>query len=678
MDNDGISNNSLKKPVVLREYEFFGGSIRVKISVKNTSSIAILDTALDLDIDDKVLHFERFEPEYPEKKGKLILGNIKPNTDRTISLYLDPLICAKEGTDVNCRVDFSYASGKPDSVHMESLKISVVCPVFHTEDHINIGRLKELRDGLAFHDSKVYTIQKRIETPEILGTCRDVILLHDVRHIKTFKTVDDKTHEAWYYGKTKITKRDLVIKCSIVQDTGSIEVFAAGETPADITGLLAEIGRNLAREFEKLGKIQPVFNIHIKDSIIQRSNLLSFCDLDGNCGGDVVIEDSVVQRSNIASGNEVKLREERQEEEILQEQREKERLEEAWKETERKAREALAEKERQDELRKQEAQRAEQAKAERERTKEEVERFHRYQEKKENERKARDIWDNSTKTIKIKPAHFEKGGFLGLKTKKVEIENEIEVRNNSIGMKFTHVPAGEFMMGSPDDEKGRWADESPVHKVNISKPFYLGTYPVTQREWKAVMGDNPSNFKGDELPVEKVSWYDVQNFIKKLNEKEGVDKYRLPSEAEWEYACRARTTTRYSFGADEGKLGEYAWYVENSGSRPPNKGDFDGYDKDDLFSDKWNGNTHPVGQKKPNPWGFYDMHGNVWEWVQDGWCGDYKGANILFLAGSLQARVNRGGCWHDSAKYCRSARRANCDIPGVRDLGLGFRLLREM
>ena len=557
MDNDGISNNSLKKPVVLREYEFFGGSIRVKISVKNTSSIAILDTALDLDIDDKVLHFERFEPEYPEKKGKLILGNIKPNTDRTISLYLDPLICAKEGTDVNCRVDFSYADGRPDSVHMESLKISVVCPVFHTGDYINIGRLKELRDGLAFHDSKVYTIQKRIETPEILGTCRDVILLHDVRHIKTLKTVDDKTHEAWYYGKTKVTKRDLVIKCSIVQDTGSIEVFAAGENPADITGLLAEIGRNLAREFEKLGKIQPVFNVHIKDSIIQRSNLLSFCDMDGTCGGDVVIEDSVVKRSNIASGNEVKLREERQEEEERRAQAELER--------------------------------------------------------------------------------------------KVKEEKERAAQKNSIGMKFTHIPAGEFMMGSDE-----YSNEQPVHKVKISKPFYLGTYPVTQREWRAVMGENPSRFKGDDLPVEQVSWNDVQEFIKKLNQKEGADKYRLPSEAEWEYACRAGTTTQYSFGDDEGKLGEYAWYSHNSGSK-----------------------THPVGQKKPNPWGLYDMHGNVWEWVQDWYHSDYKGAPSDGSAwesedGSL--RVLRGGSWLKDAWICRSADRGNLN-PGARNYGLGFRLL---
>ncbi len=142
-----------------------------------------------------------------------------------------------------------------------------------------------------------------------MGKCRDVMLLHDVRHIKTFKTTDEKTYEAWYYGKTKVTKKDLVIKCCLRRDTESIEVFAAGNDPADITGLLAEIGRNLAKEFERLGKVQPVFNITIKDSIIQRSNLLSFCDMDETCGGDVVIEDSVVQRANIGAGNEAAQRE---------------------------------------------------------------------------------------------------------------------------------------------------------------------------------------------------------------------------------------------------------------------------------------------------------------------------------------------------------------------------------
>ena len=112
--------------------------------------------------------------------------------------------------------------------------------------------------------------------------------------------------------------------------------------------------------------------------------------------------------------------------------------------------------------------------------------------------------------------------------------------------------------------EGRYSDEGPVHHVTIENPFYMGRYEVTQEQWRTVMGDNPSRFKSDNLPVECVSWDDVQDFIRKLNRKEGTDKYRLPSEAEWEYACRAGTTTRYSFGDGESKLGDYAWYRDNS------------------------------------------------------------------------------------------------------------------
>ncbi len=222
---------------------------------------------------------------------------------------------------------------------------------------------------------------------------------------------------------------------------------------------------------------------------------------------------------------------------------------------------------------------------------------------------------------------------------------------NSIGMKFVLIQTGEFMMGS--DEYNR---EKPVHKVTISKPFYLGIYPVTQKEWKAIMEDNPSYFKGDNLPVEQVSWNDVQEFIKKLNEKEGANKYRLPTEAEWEYAARAGTTTRYSFGDDESNLGDYAWYISNSGRK-----------------------THEVGQKKSNPWGLYDMHGNVWEWVQDNWHVDdnYNSAPTDGSAWESSGSfiVFRGGGWYGDAGDSRSAFRG-INGAGDRISYLGFRLMR--
>ncbi|RZN40296.1 MAG: formylglycine-generating enzyme family protein [Methanosarcinales archaeon] len=255
-----------------------------------------------------------------------------------------------------------------------------------------------------------------------------------------------------------------------------------------------------------------------------------------------------------------------------------------------------------------------------------------------------------------------------------------ETITNSIGMEFVLIPAGEFEMGSPSDEEGMWDNEGPVHRVTIRKAFYMGRYEVTQEQWREVMGATSrvssvttsflqvlyfaldfmagdlSRFKGDNRPVERVSWDDVQEFIRKLNEKEGTDKYRLPSEAEWEYACRAGTTTRYSFGDSESKLGDYAWYRDNSGDK-----------------------THLVGQKKPNPYGLYDMHGNVWELVQDEWHSGYNGMptdGSAWESGSGANRVGRGGDWSISARFCRSACR-NYGDPGIRDRSVGFRLLEE-
>jgi formylglycine-generating enzyme required for sulfatase activity len=259
------------------------------------------------------------------------------------------------------------------------------------------------------------------------------------------------------------------------------------------------------------------------------------------------------------------------------------------------------------------------------------------------------VWFDNVKVYRGDyPSHELNGGLNG-----VPDGNTI---TNTIGMEFVPIPPGEFEMGSPSDEEGRWSAEGPVHHVNIGKAFYMGRYEVTQKQWRAIMGDNPSRFTGDDLPVEQVSWYEVREFIKKLNEKESTDKYRLPSEAEWVYACRAGTTTRYSFGGDESNLGEYAWYDDNSGDK-----------------------THPIGQKQPNSLGLYDMHGNVWEWVQDIWHSNYNGAptdGSAWESGDGTFRVFRGGGWSFLAANCRSAIRFFID-PGGRSSYLGFRLLRE-
>lgn len=221
---------------------------------------------------------------------------------------------------------------------------------------------------------------------------------------------------------------------------------------------------------------------------------------------------------------------------------------------------------------------------------------------------------------------------------------------NSIGMEMMFIPSGTFKMGSNESD-----DEKPIHEVTITRPFYLGKYEVTQKQWQGVMGTNPSNFKGDNRPVENVSWNDVQEFIKKLNQKEGGNKYRLPTEAEWEYAARAGSTTKWSFGDSEIRLVEYAWYDTNSG-----------------------GETHPVGQKKPNAWGLYDVHGNVWEWCNDWYNSSYyqnSPRNDPSGPGSGSNRVFRGGSWDYVAPNTRAADRYYAD-PSRRYGGVGFRLLR--
>ncbi|GHU03936.1 hypothetical protein FACS1894158_03300 [Betaproteobacteria bacterium] len=209
---------------------------------------------------------------------------------------------------------------------------------------------------------------------------------------------------------------------------------------------------------------------------------------------------------------------------------------------------------------------------------------------------------------------------------------------NSLGMEFILIPAGSFMMGSDGD-----SDEKPQHSVTISQPFYLGKYQVTQAQWKAVTGNNPSRFKGERNPVEEVSWKDVQKFIQRLEAKEGTNKYRLPTEAEWEYAARAGTT---SVRDDDD---EFAWYGGNSG-------------------------THPVGQKKSNPQGLYDMHGNVWEWVNDLY-GAYPNAvsEPRVPSTCTNHRVVRGGSWSSDAGLLRSGIRCHCG-PDFQCGIVGFRL----
>jgi formylglycine-generating enzyme required for sulfatase activity len=228
---------------------------------------------------------------------------------------------------------------------------------------------------------------------------------------------------------------------------------------------------------------------------------------------------------------------------------------------------------------------------------------------------------------------------------------------NSLGMEFVLIPAGQFSHRWTEKTKNDFDEESTQayrRVVTISKPFYLGKYEVTQEQWVAVMGagSNHAVFKGRNNPVENVSWEEVQVFIRKLNEKEGGNKYRLPTEAEWEHAARAGSTAEWFFGNDPAELGQYAWFSGNSGN-----------------------STHPVGEKKPNPWGLYDIYGNVWDFVAD-WFEKYKAGTVTDPAGptsSAAGRVYRGGAWHYSPDFCRSSVRGNISSD-LRHSCIGFRL----
>jgi len=239
------------------------------------------------------------------------------------------------------------------------------------------------------------------------------------------------------------------------------------------------------------------------------------------------------------------------------------------------------------------------------------------------------------------------------------------------GLNFVVVPAGSFSMGSTDGD----SDEQPVRPVTISRAFLMCETECTQSAWKQVMGSNPSNFSSgnsDRRPVEQVSWDDVKSWLRKAG-----DQLRLPSEAEWEYACRAGGQTDYCFGQDERQLGEYGWYFLNSGSRQlPSGTEWDG----SKVLGEWGCQSHSVGGKKPNAFGLYDMHGNVWEWCEDKWHDSYSGAprdGTSWLSGGTSFRVARGGSWFGTACHCRSALRLRF-TPDFRYLLLGFRPARSL
>lgn len=225
---------------------------------------------------------------------------------------------------------------------------------------------------------------------------------------------------------------------------------------------------------------------------------------------------------------------------------------------------------------------------------------------------------------------------------------------NKLGMKFTLILPGTFLMGTEEGEKAE-EDERPSHQVTISRPFYMGVYVVTQAEWKGVMGSEPWKGmpkvrEGDNYPATHVSWFDARKFLTGLNQVDAENTYLLPNEQEWEYAARAGTSTKFSFGDEDRDLDSYGWYRDNT---------IDGEEY-----------AHPVGQKKPNPWGLFDMHGNVWEWMDDWYHGSYAARPKLTPA----EKVLRGGGWDYQAYGARSAFR-NSQPPNRSLNVIGIRLI---
>ncbi len=252
----------------------------------------------------------------------------------------------------------------------------------------------------------------------------------------------------------------------------------------------------------------------------------------------------------------------------------------------------------------------------------------------------------------------------------VQAKQPEKILVNSIGIKFLLIPAGKFMMGSPKEDQNAKPQEVPQHEVTITKSFYLSETEITQSQWDKVMGadswkknssyrDEGPYGEGLDHPVYYISFNDIVKFLKKMKEIEPSRNYRLPTEAEWEYAARAGSTSAYYFGDDASKLDSYAWFLENA-----------------------NKTTNPVAQKEPNAWGLYDMYGNVWEWVNDfdadGEDGYSAGPRVDPLGQKEgESRRKRGGSWWKTPDYLRSAARGG-QHPDSREDDLGFRLLLEL
>ena len=240
-------------------------------------------------------------------------------------------------------------------------------------------------------------------------------------------------------------------------------------------------------------------------------------------------------------------------------------------------------------------------------------------------------------------------------------QQKIEHLGNDIKLEIVYIPGGSFLMGSPTEEVGRYSDEGPQHRVTL-QPFYMSKYPITQEQYEVIMGNNPSRFIGEKRPVEKVSWQDATKFCQRLSRKMGRD-YRLPRESQWEYACRAGTTTPFNFGK----------------TITPELVNYNGkYPYGNAPKGKYRQQTTDVGIFPPNAFGLYDMYGNVWEWCAEEWDDNYDGASRdgnVRLDRSQEPPRLRGGSWFSSSNACRSTYRLNIGRRDIHSFNIGFRVV---
>ncbi|KAF5418083.1 MAG: Formylglycine-generating enzyme, required for sulfatase activity, contains SUMF1/FGE domain [Candidatus Methanocomedens sp.] len=675
---------------IIRGYEVLpDNNVRFGIRVINNSKFLIVDVDVILDYSESLFKLD----------GDTIqnLGIINPTVPHTAEFILKPLGCIHR-EEIAATVRYKDHTGKRHTLDMRPKEVHCVCP-FLKGKPMNSGEFFELSEsghtseaGLNFQGVDAARL-----TSFLVQTCKS-------RHYK----VDEHAVEGGtilYLASESIGEKAYYLLTAYIKETDGLTkvmLRAVSDKPHGLNGFLNEIVSSIrhivgtVQSAREIGVIRKEQVINIIDSVVQRTTFAG-----GEGAGEVNIEGSVVQRTEFKGDDEQKKREEEQERQRRDEEERKKK-----KEAEEKYREqlkALKEKERAKKEREEQGRLHRETEESERKAREEVKRKEQDRARQEQEPKARPqeavriqeeqngrplakfvalflvlgvlaagYWimnpgqDNST-NIEPVPAYTPEMIATAIETSQASPTQSPsavaassteaqQTTTNSIGMEFVLIPAGEFKMGSPSGEEGRYDSEGPVHTVKIEKAYYLGKYEVTQEQWREVMGTNPSSFKGDDLPVESVYWNDAQEFVRKLNEMEDTDKYRLPSNAEWEYAARAGTTTRYSFGNDESDLGDYAWYSDNS-----------------VFK------THQVGQKQHNPWGLYDMHGNVWEWVQDRCHDDYDGAptdGSAWESGSSALRVCRGGGWFSDAKVCRSA---VCDCYALGwGRHLGFRLLQEV